>query len=398
MTEATSGAEAEFFDGFVSRKRRVRLTFGERLEIAEDGTRLVAWPYHEIRQLPAAEGVMRLRATNTALAQLDITDEAARREIVARCPMLAGDPLMRTASTKRIVFWSLAATASVFALIWWGAPLAADTLAPIVPDAWEKRFGDAAEGQIRHVFDGRTCTSQQGAAALDKLSARLQSASGLRIPATIEVMEMKTPNAFALPGGKVFVLSGLLDKAQSQDEVAGVLAHELGHLQHRDHMRRLIANGGVAYLFGLLFGDITGGGAIVLAGKTLLGAAYSRDAEAQADDFAAKTMATLGRPAKPMGELLVRITGTEKDSPLSILQDHPMSGDRLAKLAAADKGVSAPPVLTETEWRALKTICKADAKAEAAKPDAVRHAPGEPDPPAADAPKPSISRKPNAAK
>ena len=73
-----------------------------------------------------------------------------------------------------------------------------------------------------------------------------------------------------------------------------MLAHELGHLQHRDHLRRMIADGGGAYLIGLMFGHVTGGAALIYASKTLLFAAHSRESEAAADAFAAATLAKLG--------------------------------------------------------------------------------------------------------
>ncbi|MFO1124340.1 MAG: M48 family metallopeptidase [Methylocystis sp.] len=354
----TDKFEAIYFDGLVNKKRHVTLTFGPALEICEDGALLSAWPCADVRRLPAPPEVMRLRAIGAAeLAHLDIRDSETQREVERHCPKLADDEALRAdASTLKIVAWSLAATASIIGLIWFGVPFAADRLAPIVPVSWEKRFGEVAERQLRGMFDGKRCASPSGAAALAKLSKRLQDASSLRLPATVEAISSKTPNAFALPGGKVFILSGLLEKAQSQDEVLGVLAHELGHLQNRDHLRRLIANGGIAYLFGLLFGDVTGGGAVVFVGKTLLTAANSREAEARADAFAAQTLASLGRPAKPMGELLLRVTGKEEDGFLTILHDHPLSEDRLAKLSAADKA-TADPVLTGEEWKALRTIC-----------------------------------------
>lgn len=348
-----------YFDGVVNKKRRVTLVFDSMLEICEDGVFLAAWPYAEVRRLPSSPEVMRLRAASAAqLAQLEIRDPDTRREIERHCPMLGGEKAFQAnTSTVRIVAWSLAATASIIGLIWFGVPFAADRLAPLVPVSWEKRLGEAAEGQVREMFEGKSCGAPQGSAALSKLTKKLQDASHLRLPATIEAMSSSTPNAFALPGGKVFILKGLLDKAESQDEILGVLAHELGHLQNRDHLRRVIADGGVAYLFGLLFGDVAGSGAVVFVGKTLLNAANSREAEAQADAFAAQTVAALGRPAKPMGELLLRVTGTEKDGFLTILHDHPLSEDRLAKLAAADKGAKSAPVLTDAEWRALKAIC-----------------------------------------
>jgi len=59
-----------------------------------------------------------------------------------------------------------------------------------------------------------------------------------------------------------------------------------------------------------------------------------------------------------MGELLVRITGENDGGPLSILQDHPLSEDRLARLAKASTGETAPPLLSAEEWKALKAICE----------------------------------------
>ncbi|MGD9544067.1 MAG: M48 family metallopeptidase [Methylocystis sp.] len=350
--------EAIYFDGLVNKKRRVTLIFGDALEICEDGGLLSTWAYADVRRIQAPAEAMRLQAIGAAeLAYLDIRDGEAQREVERRCPTLASDAALRVdGSALKIVAWSLAATVSIVGLIWFGMPFAADRLAPLVPVAWEKRLGEAAERQMRQIFDGKSCASPMGDAALAKLSQRLQQASDLRLPATIEAISSKTPNAFALPGGKVFLLSGLLEKAQSQDEVLGVLAHEFGHLQHRDHLRRVIADGGIAYLFGLLFGDVTGGGAIVFVGRSLLNAANSREAEAQADAFAAHALARLGRPAKPLGELLLRVTGKEADGFLTILHDHPMSEDRLAALSAADKA-TADPVLTEAEWRALQKIC-----------------------------------------
>ena len=127
------------------------------------------------------------------------------------------------------------------------------------------------------------------------------------------MLSTPVPNAFALPGGKVYLFSGLLAKAENPDEIAGVLAHELGHLRHRDGTRNLIYNGGTSFLIGLLFGDITGSGALIFASRSLVTASYSREAEQNADTFAIDVMHRLGRSPKPMGELMFRVTGKEGD-------------------------------------------------------------------------------------
>jgi len=172
------------------------------------------------------------------------------------------------------------------------------------------------------------------------------------------VLSTTVPNAFALPGGKIYLFNGLLVKAYNSDEIAGVLAHELGHVKHRDNVRNLIYNGGTSFLIGLLFGDVTGSSTVLFASRTLFDAAYSREAEASADAFAIDVMHKLGRSPKPMGELLFRITGNEKDKALSFLSNHPFTEDRLELMRQADRPPTAPPILSDQEWLALHDICK----------------------------------------
>ncbi|WP_457795862.1 M48 family metallopeptidase [Methylocystis sp. S23] len=356
--ESPSGG-ACYFDGRAGKRRAVGLVFGPALEIMEDGALLAAWPYAEVRRLPPPGGVMRIRALGAPKgAWLEIDDPATQAEVERHCPLLAGEKAPPNPEGRKRLAYGLAAAALFGAFLWGGVPRMAGIIAPVIPDAWEKKLGESADEEVRKSFSGKSCAAPAGAAALRKISQRLQEASHLRLPATIEAISSKTPNAFALPGGKVYLLSGLLDKAQSQDEIAGVLAHELGHLEHRDHLRRIIATGGTALLVGLVFGDVSGGAAMVVVGNSILNAAHSRENETQADAFAAQTMAALGRPAKPMGELLIRITGENEGGPLSILQDHPLSEDRLARLARANKSETAAPLLSVEEWKALKAICE----------------------------------------
>src|SRR5438067_12246092 len=105
------------------------------------------------------------------------------------------------------------------------------------------------------------------------------------------------PNAFALPGGRVYVLSGLLAQAQSPDELAGVLAHEFGHVVRRDGLRRLIRDGGTACLVGLMFGDVTCSGVVLMADRIVRSAAHTRTAQEEADAFAVTVMHPPGLPA-----------------------------------------------------------------------------------------------------
>ena len=140
------------------------------------------------------------------------------------------------------------------------------------------------------------------------------------------------------------------------------MAHELGHAHHRDGLRKLIQTGGSSFLIGLLFGDVTGGGAVLFAARSIVDASYSREAETRADGFAISAMHNLGRSPRPMGEFLVRVTGGGRIS--TVIDSHPLSAERLDRMKEQDRAATGAPILTDQEWRALKAIC-ADVKVDA---------------------------------
>lgn len=348
-----------FFDGVSNRRRQVTLTFGDALEISEVGGTPVRWAYPDLRRADGPPGMLRLACTSAPpLSRLEIRDAALAADVTARCLRLDDHRTSRRGVAK-IVGWSVAAAVSIVCVVLFGVPLAADRLAPLVPKPVERRIGDAAEVQMKTIFGRNVCEEPAGKAAFTKLVNRLRDAAGLDDDSmTAGVLPTSVPNAFALPGGKVYVLKGLLDKAENPDELAGILAHEFGHLKHYDNMRGLIYNGGTSFLIGLLFGDVTGSGAVIFASRNLVEASYSREAETGADTFAIEVMHRLGRSPKPAAELMFRITGKEGGSTLTtILASHPLTEDRLARMTREDGPASGPPLLTDKEWQALKLIC-----------------------------------------
>lgn len=364
MSELSTEASAQpakptiFFDGVSSRRRQVRLTFGDALEIVEQDGAPVRWAYADIRRADGPPGILRLASTSAPpLARLEIRDAALAADVTARCMRLDEHQTSRRGIAK-IVGWSVAAAVSIVCVVLFGVPLAADRLAPLVPKPIERRIGDASEVQVKTIFGRNACEDPAGKAAFTKLVNRLRDAAGLDDDAmTAGVLPTSVPNAFALPGGKVYVLRGLLDKAENPDEIAGIIAHELGHLKHHDNMRGLIYNGGTSFLIGLLFGDVTGSSAVIFASRSVVEASYSREAETAADTFAIEIMHKLGRSPRPAAELMFRITGKEGGGLTSILASHPLTEDRLARMTKEDRAASGPPLLTDKEWQSLKLIC-----------------------------------------
>jgi predicted Zn-dependent protease len=350
--------DAVYFDGTSSRRHLVRLALNERLEIKNGEAMLATWPFADIRRADGAAGILRLGCLSApSLARLEIRDPAIAAQVSSRCSRLE-DGVAGRHGVAAIVGWSLAAAASIVAVVLFGVPLVADRLAPLVPEAVERRIGDAGEVQIEAAFGGKTCGNPAGQAAFNKLVGTIIQASGVQTPIRAAVLSTPVPNAFALPGGRVFLFSGLLAKAENADEIAGILGHELGHVRQRDGMRNVIHNGGASFLIGLLFGDVTGSGALIIASRSLVAASYSREAEEGADGFAIDVMHKLGRPTKPMGDLIFRITGKEADNSLSIVANHPLTEDRLKRMSEENRPPVGPPLLTADEWSALKAICK----------------------------------------
>ena len=357
-TPSGASGAAIYFDGKSSRRRLVTLAFNDRLELHEAPEQATEWNYADIRRADGPAGTLRVTClTAPALARLEIRDAAVAAELVSRCTHL-DDNIPGRHGVAAIVGWSVAAAVSIVAVVLFGVPLAADRLTPLVPQAFEARLGEAADRQIKTVFDGKVCSSAAGQAALEKLVGRVREGAGLDTSVRTAVLSTPVPNAFALPGGTVYVFKGLLARAEGPDEIAGVLAHEFGHLRHRDSTRNLITSGGTSFLIGLLFGDITGSGALVFASRTLVTSSYSREAEQNADSFSIDTMHRLGRSPKAMGELLLRVTGKDEDKTLSILSSHPLTEDRLARMKSEERPLTGPPLLTADEWASLRAICE----------------------------------------
>ncbi|MBC7636639.1 MAG: M48 family metallopeptidase [Acetobacteraceae bacterium] len=277
--------------------------------------------------------------------------------MLLHCPDIAGMGGRASIKVSGIVAWSFAATAAIIGMIWFGVPIIADQVTELLPLSWEKPLGQAVDGQVRALFGGTECTAPAGIAALGKLVAKLQLAAKLPIRPDPVVLKSSVPNAFALPGGRIFILSDLIGKAGSPDELAGVLAHEFGHVAHRDGLRRLLRDGGTGYLLGLLFGDVTGAGAALVAARTLLNSAYSRGAETASDDFSVMVMRALGRPTAALGDLLSRVA-QDTNASLSLFRDHPLTPDRIIRLAGTGSSDSGPALLDPDEWQALRSICR----------------------------------------
>jgi predicted Zn-dependent protease len=255
---------------------------------------------------------------------------------------------------------------SLVLVAYFGVPAIAGRLTPLVPPALERRLGEAVDVQTRAMLDtrdlgagfecGRAGSEALGRAALDRMVARLETAAGLAVPLRIAVVRRNEPNAIALPGGHIYVFRGLIAKADTPDEVAGVIAHEIGHVARRDGTRSVLQAGGLTFLFGMLLGDFVGGGAVVMAARSVLQSSYSREAEAAADAYGTTLMTNAHGDGRALATMLTKIGGATEPG-MTILLDHPETKARVATINRLAGPRPSSPFLDAAEWAALKRIC-----------------------------------------
>ena len=358
-----------FFDGATTARHDVTVELApDVLRIrAADGRVLAEWRYDQLETLSSPDDVLRLgKAGSPMLARLEVRDPQLAAAIDERSlPVDRSGRSERRMRTK-VILWSLAATASLLLVAIVGVPLIATQLTPLIPYAVERKLGAAIDRQARASLDtghagaafecGNAGNEKLGRAAFDKLMGQMETAAALPIPLKAVVVRKPEANAFALPGGYIYVLQGLIDKAETPDELAGVIAHEIGHVAHRDGTRTVLQAAGLSVLFGMLLGDFVGGGAVVLAAKTILQTSYSREVETSADGYGVTLMRTIGGDARALGRFLSRIAGGTHSGP-RILHDHPETRDRVVAIEAMAGSGPTKPLLDKSEWAALKTIC-----------------------------------------
>ncbi len=151
-------------------------------------------------------------------------------------------------------------------------------------------------------------------------------------------------NAFALPAGIIVVTDQLVTMAQRDEEILGVLAHELGHVQYRHLMRRLIQGSAVALVITGVTGDVSSATSLAASVPALiLQSSYSRDNEREADAWALALMERVHLDPSHFGTMLSRIQDQEKvrRTGPDFLSSHPVTAERIALAQAAHISASA---------------------------------------------------------
>lgn len=242
-----------------------------------------------------------------------------------------------------------------------GVPKLMSASVIFVPKVVEQKLGDRFVQDLKD--DLGECRQKEGRAALDHMVTALQASSVLKdTNFVVTVVPSDFENALAFPGTSIVVFGELIKNAESPEELAFVLSHEVGHINNRHAMRGFLQSQGLSFIMQMMMGDISvmGGGVSDVVG-TLGNLHNSRDHENEADQFALSVAADIDMDHTKATSFFERVGMEAIESFVpEWISTHPNTKERIQTINAFHKneGIQYKPILSADEWVALKSICE----------------------------------------
>jgi predicted Zn-dependent protease len=351
-------ATARYYDGKVAIAREVGVrASGHELIVTDPaGTVVIArWPAGELGVLGDTEHEKAPPVVRRGEeARLVIEDGELRRQLAQAMPALAALARPRSKAAPRIALFGATLAAAV-GLFWLAVDVGSSSVAPYVPHDLQHRLGTSVAGEL--IGQQPLCHGRAGLAALNGLANRLAEAADYPHPIEVRVVKGGPVNAFALPGGILVIYSDLIDRARNGNEVAGVLAHEVGHIVHYHSIQGLARQFGIDQLLKAMTGGFSDLGTIGQGGSLLLALRNGRSFERDADATGVALLEKLGLRADGVASFFERML---EDHPrdaaamIGIWSSHPPTAERIA---ATRRPASGTPAFSEAQWQSLRAIC-----------------------------------------
>lgn len=313
------------------------------LEVELPGGDRFQWPLeHEGMAWERSRAMLRLAFGEHPRRVLLIRDEPFIESFVLRMRYTGRqgtyDRMLAIARSGPVLFF-LGVIAVLVCAYLWVLPWTAERLVMVVPRSVDERIGEAAYQQLALALrEDRDRTR-----ALQEFGDRLKLAPSYA--PTYHVVLDDQVNAFALPGGHIVVFTGILDKMDSAEELAALLAHEATHVEER-HSTRMIARSMAGYLFlSLLIGDVNAVVAVVADNANALrNLDYGRGLESEADEVGQQRLWENGVDPQAMVKLLELLQREASDMPqkVAFLSSHPLTSERIAAAQAKAQELGVP--------------------------------------------------------
>ena len=234
----------------------------------------------------------------------------------------------------------------------------------LIPVKWDEKLGELGyPSAISTMAPGSSKIEDKYVLqSIEEIKNRL-SLSLKKTPFKYNVTVLKSPveNAFALPGGKIVIFTGILLKVDSPEELAGIMAHEIMHVEKRHAMKQIVSRMGLSVLFEIVVGDMADAGSVILeVGSELLSLGYSRSMESEADIEGIKLLSAAGIPSDGMIQFFKKMSENEKElKSMSWLLTHPLSDERADELSEIYKKYPTENAKKfNINWKTLKSHLK----------------------------------------
>ncbi len=338
-------AVGKYYDGMRANSHAVVITLTSYklvIEDRENGIKL-SWEFSDITLIESPEfgSAFSLSNKTRPAERLIIADLDLYKALIIQIP-LANKPLVRVNITKSRGCLLVALFISLMIVYAWVLPQFSSQIARVFPSSWAKYIGE------RHVETyeekGLVCKNTDGIESLNKIIKRIVPKEH-RDKINVQIVTEDTVNAYIVPGGHVVIFSALLDEAESPEEIAGILAHEVGHHLENHPVQALIERVGVA---------------VILSGMemNLLNFKYSRDKEVKADRIAISLLDEARVSKRGLIGFLKRNSGSIFDNKIvNYLSTHPANEERISSLVVSNTVNKPTPILSKSEWIQLKQIC-----------------------------------------
>lgn len=348
---------ARFYDGETAQVHAVsvRATTAELVifRLADAGI-VARWPIGDLAVLgdlqhEAVPPVVRRGSE----ARLMVDDPELRQQLASLVPQLAPLAAPPPATGGRIAAFGTAMVALV-GLFWFALDYGTEYVAPLLPHSLQAKLGDSVYEEL--TADKDECHGKAGMKALSDLANGLARAADYPHDITVHVIEGGPVNAFTLPGGILVFYSDLIDQAKSRDQLAGVMAHEIGHVVHYHPMKGVVRQFGLDLLVKLVSGGYSE--IVATGGNVLLALRNGRAFEREADATAVRLLEKLELRADGVASFFEHMLEKEpKDAAeaFGIWSSHPPTNERIAATRRPATGRSA---FTDVEWRAVRNVCK----------------------------------------
>jgi len=335
-------------------------------ELGDKGHEIAHWRSNHVFSISSEKTELRLGVSNRLAGERLVFTGSQINQIHLLLPVLKIKRRKNLGKQMGFVGLASGALVSLVAAYIFGIPLMANRIVGLIPAQTEVDFGLTIAGQMSNAFAEQggipLCDEDPDSIANLAIARFIDRAlQGVDTPfaVDIDVVNNPIPNAFALPGGQAYYFSGLLEKTQNADEFSAVLAHEIGHVVARHGMQKMISSAGTGLLVGFILGDITGISVAGGLGSILINNSFSREAEREADAFAAQVSSRMNFNPAAMVNLLDNIAlDDEFAKATALFGTHPLNSERREALAQKGQQLSSGETpFSPQEWLAIKSMC-----------------------------------------